>query len=192
MTKISKGQPGYYRNRKKQFGLLCLLGFLLVLGIYFTGYWIAGTNKNTLTILAIIIFIPTAKFLVDYFMIPWKSFVSQEDFDKVQKECEPLPVYAELVITASEKRFNVAYLLVDKDENIIAYTKDEKADKEAFRKGVVNFLNYYNFNAKPELYTDYEAFMEKCKTLAANNVDITEEEDNHMVVVIEKISIMSI
>ena len=125
-------------------------------------------------------------------MIPWKSFVSQEDFDKVQKECEPLPVYAELVITASEKRYNVDYLLVDKDENIIAYTKDEKADKEAFKKGVINFLNYYNFDAKPELYTDYEDFIAKCKALAADNENITEEEDNHIMVVIEKISIMSI
>ena len=72
------------------------------------------------------------------------EMIEKEDFDLVEKLCEPLPVYAELVITASEKRYSISYLLVDKDENIIAYTKDLKADKDAFKKGVVNFLNYYN------------------------------------------------
>lgn len=192
MTKINKGQPGYYKNKKKKYGLICLIGFLLVFGIYFAGYWISGTNKNLLTVLAMIIFIPTAKFLIDYFMIPIKGFVSKEDFTTVEKLCEPLPVYAELVITASEKRYSISYLLVDKDENIIAYTKDLKADKEAFKKGVVNFLNYYNFDAKVELFTDYDAFVSKCKELASANEGITEEEDNHIAFVIEKLSIMSI
>ena len=192
MTKINKGQPGYYRNRKKKFGLICLVGFLLVFGIYFAGYWVTGTNKNLMTVLAMIIFLPTAKFLIDYFMIPWKSFVSNEDFSEVEKACEPLPLYAELVITASEKRYNIAYLLVDKDENIIAYTKDEKADKETFKKGVTNFLNYYNFDSKVQLFNDYDEFINRCKELSEANKEITDEDDEHIALVLSKISIMSI
>ena len=192
MNKATKGMPGYYKNRKIKFGIFCLIGFLLVFGVYFAGYWITGTNKNLLTVLAMIIFIPTAKFLIDYFMIPWKSFVGNEEFAAVSKECEPLPVYAELVITASEKRYNISFVVVDKDENIVAYTKDEKADKEAFKKGVKNFLNYYDFDAKTELYSDYEAFMAKCRELASNNSSVTDEDDEHIALVLSKLSIMSI
>ncbi len=192
MTKINKGQPGYYRNRKKKFGLICLIGFLLVFSTYFAGYWITGTNKNLLTVLAMIIFIPTAKFLIDYFMIPWKGFVTNEDYIEVEKACEPLPIYAELVITASEKRYNIAYLLVDKDENIIAYTKDEKADKDAFKKGVTNFLNYYNFDSKVQLFNDYDGFIARCKELSEANREITDKDDEHIALVLSKISIMSI
>lgn len=192
MTKINKGQPGYYKNRKIKFGILCLAGFLLVFSIYFAGYWIAGTNKNLLTVLAMIIFIPTAKFLIDYFMIPWKSFVRPEEYTEVEKICEPLPVYAELVITASEKRYSISYLLVDKDDNIVAYTTDGKADKEGFKKGVTNFLNYYNFDSKVELYSDYEAYISRCKEISALNLELTDKDDEHIALVLSKISIMSI
>ena len=53
-------------------------------------------------------------------------------------------------------------------------------------------MNYYNFDAKVELYTDYDAFINKCKELSKANECITEEEDNHIAFVIEKLSIMSI
>ena len=150
------------------------------------------TNKNLLTVLAMIIFIPTAKFLIDYFMIPWKSFVRPEEYTEVEKICEPLPVYAELVITASEKRYSISYLLVDKDDNIVAYTTDGKADKEGFKKGVTNFLNYYNFDSKVELYSDYEAYISRCKEISALNLELTDKDDEHIALVLSKISIMSI
>lgn len=192
MKKYNKGQLGYYKNKKTILGIICLIGFLLIFGIYLTGYMIAGNNKNTLTILAIILFIPTAKFLVDYFLLPWKSFATKEELDYVSETAAPLQVYAELLMTAGEKRYQISYLVVGKDETIIAFTKNSKSDCQVFAKSVKNFLNYYNFDSKIELFTDYEAFLDKCRELAVINENLTEEEDEHIMLVVEKVSIMSV
>ncbi|MGN0374350.1 MAG: hypothetical protein ACI4EN_02530 [Butyrivibrio sp.] len=192
MKKCYKGQAGYFKYRKIKLGLITLTGFLLVLGIYLTGYLIYGTGKNYVTILSVVAVLPTAKFLVQYLMFPWKGFVDMEEYEALKVKCEPLNLYSELLITASEKRFQITYLLIDKDDNIAAYTPDEKADTDAFEKGVTNFLNYYDFNSKVKLYKDIKTYEKRCSQLAAKNKELTDGQHEHIETVFEKISIMSI
>ncbi len=192
MRKCTKGEPGYFKYRKVQLGIISLVGFLIIFGIYFTGYIIWGTPKNYITILAVLAVLPTMKFFVQYLMIPWKNYVDEKDYEELNNKSEPLKLYSELMITASEKRFQISYLLIDKDDNIIAYTPDEKADIQAFEKGVTNFLNYYDFNSKVKLYTDLKSYTKRCTELGIRNRDITEEEKEHILYVYEKISIMSV
>ena len=59
-----------------------------------------------------------------------------------------------MIMTAKEKCFAINMLVIDKDENIVAYTCDDKAVPEKFEKGVTNFLNYYDYNAKVKLFKD--------------------------------------
>lgn len=192
MKKCNKGEVGYFKYKKIQLGMVSLTGLILILGIYLTGYLIWGTPKNYVTILAILVVLPTMKFLVQYLLFPWKNFVVQKDYDELNNKCKPLKLYSELMITASEKRYQISYLLIDKDDNIIAYTPDEKADTMAFEKGVTNFLNYYDFNSKVKLYTDLKSYTKRCTELSIRNRDITMEEQEHILYVYEKISIMSI
>ena len=92
-----------------------------------------------------------------------------------------------------EKSFEILYLLIDKDENIIAYTqKQEKVDTDKFEKGVTNFLNYYDYDARVKLYTDLKQFEKKAVYLAGRNSELSEEQLEHVQTVFEKISIMSI
>lgn len=192
MKKYNKGEAGYFKHRKLQLGLVTITGLVLILGIYLTGYLIWGTPKNYVTILAVLAALPTMKFLVQYLMLPWKNYVDEKDYDELNNKCKPLKLYSEMMITASEKRYQISYLLIDMDDNIIAYTPDEKADTMAFEKGVTNFLNYYDFNSKVKLYTDLKSYTKRCKELSIRNRDITEEQQEHILYVYEKISIMSI
>lgn len=192
MKKCNKGEPGYFKYKKMQLGMVSLTGLVLILGIYLTGYLIWGTPKNYVTILAVLVVLPTMKFLVQYLMFPWKNFVAKNEYDEINNKCKPLKLYSELMMTASEKRYQISYLLIDKDDNIIVYTPDEKADTMAFEKGVTNFLNYYEFNSKVKLYTDLKSYTKRCAELAIRNRDITDEQQEHILCVFEKISIMSI
>ena len=56
----------------------------------------------------------------------------------------------------------------------------------------ITFLNYYNYDSKVELFIDYDAFIAKCQELAVENANLTEEEDEHIMTVVEKVSIMSV
>ena len=95
----------------------------------------------------------------------------------------------------SPENDNIIYEFIgkdDKNENIIAYTKNEKADCQAFEKGVVNFLNYYDLNSKVKLYTDLKQFTKKAVQLAGQNAEITDSQKEHILYIYEKISIMSV
>ena len=193
MKKIYKGQPGYMRSRKLKLGFASLSGFLLMAIIFIIGYAIYQTPKNYFTIPAVIVVLPTAKVFVQYLMVSWKNNVVPEEFEALSKKVNPLPLYCELVITAMEKSFEILYLLIDKDENIIAYTqKQEKIDTDKFEKGVTNFLNYYDYDARVKLYTDLKQFEKKAVYLAGRNSELSEEQLEHVQTVFEKISIMSI
>lgn len=192
MKKAIKGQRGYMHARKIKLGIGTLAGFLMMILIYFIGYLIFNTGKNYVTILAVLVILPTAKIFVQYLMIPWSCKVSDDEYNKAEESAAPLKVYFDLLITAQEKCFAINFLLIDKDENIIAYTADAKAEPEKFEKGVTNFLNYYDFNAKVKLFKDSSQFNKRAKQLAERNHELTNEQNEHIELVFEKISIMSI
>lgn len=187
-----KGEPGYTRYRKLRLLAGVITGFALVLIIFAAGYFIFGNPKNYITILAVLIVLPTVKVFVQYVMVPWKNSAPKEEYERLSSVCAPLHLYCELIMTAQEKTFEILYILIDKNENIIAYTLNQKADAEKFEKGVTNFLNYYNFDSKVKLYNDLSQFEKKAKTLASNNKELTSEQKEHIELIFEKLSIMSI
>lgn len=187
-----KGEPGYFRYRKKKLLMGSLTGFLMMFLLFFTGYLIYGTAKNLITILAVLVVLPTVKIYVQYLMMPWKNNADKDYFEKLKAEFPDINLYAELLITGSEKSFEITYLAIDKDENIAAYTANDKAEPAKFEKAVVNFLNYYNFDAKVTLCKDTDAFEKKLAQISDCKNAPTNEQKEHMDVVFEKISIMSI
>ena len=192
MKKIQKGQPGYIRTRKIKLGISTISGFLLMALIYLTGYLIFDTGKNFVTILAVLVVLPVAKIFVQYLLLPWGVKAHETQYDELKKTASPLLPYCELMITAQEKSFAIVYLVIDKDENIVAYTTQPKVEPDRFEKGVTNFLNYYEFDAKVKLFTDFRQFEKRVKQLAAKNTDISDEQKEHIAVVFEKLSIMSV
>lgn len=192
MKYIFKGEKGYFKSRKTKLGIGSLTGFLLMVVTYFIGYLIFDTGKNFVTIIAVLIVLPTVKIFVQYLMIPWYKKRPEDELLSLQTICAPLKLYTELLITASEKNFEIIYLLIDRNDNIIAYTEKSTKNTELFEKGVTNFLNYYNFDSKVKLFTDLKQFEKRAKQLAASNAELTEDNLEHINLVFEKLSIMSI
>lgn len=192
MSYVGKGQRGYFKKRKTKLGLASLAGFFLMMVTFFIGYLIFGTPKNYVTIIAVLIVLPTVKIFVQYLMLPWYKKRSDDEYNNVVKCCEPLKLYSELLITASEKSFEIIYLMIDKNDNIIAFSEKNAKDAGLFDKGVTNFLNFYELDSKVKLFTDLKSFEKRAKQLAANNKELTEEDIEHINFVYEKLSIMSI
>lgn len=191
-TTYIKGQPGYCLHHKKVYGLISLIGFLAVITIFTVSYIILGTARNYFNIASVIILLPTAKFFVQYSMIPWKLKVDDQKYLNLKQTMGAIPTYCELLITGSEKRFEIMYLVIGPDDEVLAYSANQKEDVSAFQKAVVNFLNYYNFDAKAKLIHNEEQFFEECQNLAVNHPELTVEQIDHIQLVFEKISIMSI
>ena len=191
-NKVFKGEVGYFRYRKKRLLIATISGFLLMFLFFFTGYLIYATARNLITILAVLVVLPTAKIYVQYMMLPWKNSGDKAFFDNIKEKYPCLDIYGEMLITGSEKRFEITYLAIDKNDNIVAFSMNQNSDEGLFKKAVVNFLNYYNFDAKVSLCTDISTFEKKLKKLSEDRQMPTEEQREHMELVFEKISIMSI
>lgn len=191
-TTYIKGQPGFSLHHKKVYGLISLIGFLAVIAIFTVSYIVLGTARNYFNIASVIILLPTAKFFVQYSMIPWKLKVDEKKYQDLKQMMGAIPTYCELLITGSEKRFEITYFVIGPNDEVLAYSANQKEDVTAFQKAVTNFLNYYNFDAKPKLYHNEEQFFEDCQNLAANYPEITTEQIEHIQLVFEKVSIMSI
>ena len=191
-NKVFKGQPGYFLSRKKKLLTGSLAGFLMMFLFFVTGFIIYGTPKNLFSVLAVITVLPTTKIYVQYMILPWKNNADREYLEKIKAEYPDVDFYAELLMTGLDKRYEITYLAIDKDENITAYSGNPKSEKELFSKAVVNFLNYYNFDAKVKLFTDIREFEKYLKKIETGKTSPTAEQKEHMEVVFEKVSIMSI
>ena len=187
-----KGQPGYLLHHKKIYGLWSLIGFLLVLAVFTVSYIIYQDARNYFNILSVLILLPTVKIYVQYSMLPWKNQIDPEQYASLKNTLGTIPVYCELLMTGSEKRFEILYLVIGPGEEILAFSKDLKSDPALFQKSVYQFLNYYNYDAKVTLYHDYEAYQKAVEALAAQYPTLSDEELNHIATVFEKVSIMSI
>ena len=64
MKRIQKGTPGYLNYKKKVEILRTVLYFGIVIAIFLLGYFQAGTRLNLLTVVAILVCLPSAKALV--------------------------------------------------------------------------------------------------------------------------------
>lgn len=189
---ILKGEPGYNKNRKKKLMWGSIVGFLLMFLLFISGYLIYGTAKNLITIGAVIVVLPTTKIYVQYLMLSWKNNADPEFLGKIKLENPNLKIVCELQVTGSEKNFEIMYLAISKNNDIVAYTANPKTDLYKFEKAVTNFLNYYNWDTKVKLYGDIEGFGTHLKELSAESGEVNPEEKEHMETVFEKLSIMSI
>jgi len=161
MKQVEKGKIGYLKYRRTTYGLYSLIGFVIMVSFMMMSIMMYASLKAWPTIVGIIAILPTAKFFVQYLMIPKKSLITPEEYKELSALAHPGKIYADLFITASEKGYHIPYVYIDDSENIIAYTPDLKADKDKFKSGVTNFMNFYNYSVKVTLVNDIDALKSK-------------------------------
>lgn len=74
MKKVEKGEFGYLAYKKSRNMIKTIIAFAVVLVIFIIGFIIWKSKNNYLTMLAVVLVLPAAKFAVSYFvLIPHKN-----------------------------------------------------------------------------------------------------------------------
>ena len=102
MHRIKKGQYGYIKSQRKIEIIKTLSLFLLSLAIYLGGYITTETNKNLLTIVAILGCLPASKCAVNMIMFLRARGCSEELYQKVSAHTGTLPCLYDNVLTSYE------------------------------------------------------------------------------------------
>lgn len=169
MKKVAKGQVGYVKYEKVKRFLITFIMFAIPVGIYISAYKITGTNKNILTIVAILGFIPAARFAVSFIMIMLQKDADPAIVEITERVASALVHGYELTVTAYEGRMPLDAVVICGNE-VVCYSTNGKSDQFAFmEKHITRILNsnsYFNSNVK--IFQDPKRYEERIRLLAAD------------------------
>ena len=150
-----------------------IIAFAVVLVIFIIGFIIWKSKNNYLTMLAVVLVLPAAKFAVSYFvLIPHKNCDEELKSAIEERKGELNSVY-DLVVSNKQKPVGIMAAVIS-DNQILAYTSAAKADKNLFETSVKEFLKNEKLTCAVLLYKDKDTYLEKVKN-AALNFDVSKE-----------------
>lgn len=180
MSKVSKGSYGYIK-RQKFIELVKTLVFLfLSFGLYYMGVKTTGSNKNYLTLVAVLGCLPMAKFAVNFVLFLRAKGCSVEVKNILDKK-NAVPLFYDLYFTTFKKNFQVSALSYKK-KNLIMLSEDKNisaAECEEHITGVLKNCGYDDVTVK--LFTDADKFADRVlelDSLMDEGKDITFLKDN--------------
>lgn len=124
---VKKGSYGYIRNHKVVTVLRTLLLFVVSIGLYVLGYVTTGSNKNLLTIVAILGCLPACKSMVNFILFMRAEGCSEKLQSIVSDYDEKLTVFYDMYFTSYQHNFSISHMVL-KGNVLCGITEDSKCN----------------------------------------------------------------
>lgn len=165
MHRIKKGQYGYIKSQRKIEIIKTVSLFLLSLAIYLGGYWTTGTNKNLLTIVAVLGCLPASKCAVNMIMFFRAKGCSEELHRKIEPHTGGLPCLYDSVLTSYEATFEIPHL-VFKGNNLIGIAVNPKCKTAACEKHLQSMCSQNNIkDVNIKIFQDIPKYLNRLDQL---------------------------
>lgn len=192
MKKVQKGTAGYLDYKKKVEIIRTIIYFAIVAAVYFLGYSQTGTNKNLLTVVAIVGCLPACKALVGVITrLPHHS-VSEEFAKDILEKCPNLTVLFDLVVTSTEKIMPIDVIVISGNK-VFGYTSSSKVDLNYAAKHIKTILENNHFqHVGVKLMDQYKGFtarIEGLENIAEVEKESTTELEQQIAHIIMNISL---
>lgn len=175
-TKIVKGQFGYLKAQKKREVLRTLLFFGLSLAVFIIGYLSTGTNKNLLTIVAVLGMLPASKSIVSTILYFKTKKFSKDIYEKTLPHIGKLNALYELVLTSYEKNFDISSIVIS-GYTIVGYSEWEKCDVNAAGKHIEKMLKQNSFTKENvKIFNDFEKYKNRLDQLNGKTEELPGKE----------------
>lgn len=107
---VPKGSFGYLDNRKKYVALRTLAFFLIAGGLYAGGILITGSNKNLLTIVAVLACLPACKSAVNLILFLRAKGCGGALHEKLVSYDDALTVFYDMYFTSYQKNYPLSHM----------------------------------------------------------------------------------
>ena len=189
---VPKGAPGYFKNRKIKTGIAMVSGYMLVLLLFFSGIFIFADRGNLMTVIAIVMMLPTGKMTVNFLMYPRKGKADAAEYNEMCTAYDKLTILADILITPEKKSIEFTYTAIDK-AHIVIYCTDKKLDTAYHGKYIKDFLKHSDITADVSFYTDLNKFKKRLAAInSAAPESYTEEENKRIEEMAYNFKILSI
>ena len=131
--KAVKGQYGYIKKQQRAVTARTVILFGLSLTILGMGIWSTGSNKNLLTIVAVLGCLPASKSAVNMIMFLRAKGCSEKVREETGRYDAGLTKLYDMVFTSYDKNYQVSHMVI-KGHVVCGYTEDGKCDVKACEK----------------------------------------------------------
>ena len=168
---IKKGCYGYIRNHKTVTALRTLLYFAISIGLYVMGYVTTGSNKNLLTIVAILGCLPACKSLVNFILFLRAEGCSEELRSQVCAYDGKLTVFYDMYFTSYQKNFSISHMVL-KGNVLCGITENPKCDRKAAEEHLEQMLKQEGIkNMTVKIFSQGNKYIDRLSQLINQDLD---------------------
>lgn len=164
-NKCTKGEFLYFQKKKNMEILKTILLFGISAALYVAGIVATGSNKNYLTIVAILGCLPASKSAVSMIMYLKVKGCSDKAYQFISKEVgENVGAY-NLYFTSYDKNFDISHVFV-KGMTVIGFTENIKISENAFEEHIKTVLNRDSIaGVNIKLYKDLQKYVTRIEQM---------------------------
>lgn len=170
LNKFTKGEYEFATFDKKKTGLITLFLFLLPIGLYIIGYVNTGSNKNLLTVVAILGMLPASKSLVSFIM---KMRVKTADADlkaKIDENMKGITGLYNIYMTSYDVNFYFDHMII-LDNSLICLSTDKKFDNKKFTEHIEKHMKLDGIkDVMIKVFTDEKAYIRRLQELQSSEI----------------------
>lgn len=175
-----KGSYGYLENRKLYTALRTVLFFLLSIGLYVIGLVTTGSNKNLLTIVAVLGCLPACKSLVNFILFLRAKGCSEGLKNALSDYDEKLTVFYDLYFTSYQKNFSISHMAL-KGGILCGITEDPACNAQEAQKHLETMLSQEGIkNVTVNIFSQEVAYIDRLSRLS--NMDVEDHKEKEGIV----------
>ena len=184
-----KGTYGYIDRQRRWEIMKTVLMFGISIALYVAGYVATKSNKNLLTLVAVLGCLPASKSAVNMIMFFKAKGCSIEMKEAVGEEIKGLSERYDLYLTSYAKNFQISHLVM-KGKNIIGLTEQEGFDESACNKHLKTLFAQNGFhNITVKIFQDQGKYLERVKSLQDSGTEDDKEFNEKVLELMENLSL---
>lgn len=164
MQKATKGQFGYFRYERMRRLLITIITVLFPAAVFVAGIIVYGTEKNLLTVIALVLVIPFAMAFVSLVMVYTHSSISEEEYKEIEEHAGTLTMAYELYVT-----HETASTMVDAfaicGNTVVGLVTEKKGDPKFTADYIKKVLRSNGIGSNVALMTDRKHFLERLDSM---------------------------
>lgn len=162
---IPKGNFGYIKNKRLWSVCQTILFFAVSFSLYFAGIQATGSNRNLLTIVAILGCLPASKSAVNMIMFFRYKGCPKEIMEQLDSDYANLHILYDMVFTSYEKNYEIHHMGIN-NKVICAYSAKEQCDVAACEKHLQDMLTQNGIqNMTVKVFKDFTKYKNRLEQL---------------------------
>lgn len=165
LNKYLKGEYEYVKDHRMRICIFTAILFIISLSLYIAGYITTKSNKNYLTIVAILGLLPASKSLVSVIM-NFRVKVTDKDFkSEIEGRIGNLTGMFHMYFTSYDSNFYINHLVIT-DNSLIGFSDDSKFDEKKFKDHLEKHMKIDGIeNITIKVFNDKNAYFKRLDEL---------------------------